>query len=417
MKNKHPITDPHFHTVADDPTRRLIEYPSYLIGIEKADADLVGSVPFGTCLPDAAICLNRDASYLKDKKEWQKTLDHRLNDPKRLFISHVATYERVTSEGLTSRWQGRLLSSSYREGKLACAKSSDHPSPTCIQESIAALQVFKADLEQRITRERATHILFYSTGWNSNQVDSIRRYNLFFDQLMQATRVDGASSFRPIFIGISWPADWPELPSHSDILSKKNDADEVAVTWVNYLLNQILLPLKAKGVKIVAIGHSFGGRVVTTAANSRDLLPTPVVEKINLVIGLQAAFSIKRFDGGTEGDPFKDFQKYADKFVFVSSRHDEAGRPGGVPLLSWLVSRAVNPILGEEGIREAQKGDLARRFEVITVNESGHWKQAPNNSPDKVLLLDASAIVKKHNDVNNPQVGRLLWTTIKTFAP
>jgi hypothetical protein len=408
---KGPATDLHFHSLA---LTFHLPYPSYLVGIEKADADLVGRVPFGTCQPDATLCLNRDAAYLQTQagQEWRDTLARRLDDEKQLFVSHIVTYEQTSDQGSTPLWRGRLLSSLYQDdGTLTCAKSPEHSSPTCIPQSIEILKALKTDLEQRIDRERATHVLLYSTGWNSDQVDSIRRYRKFFGRLMETAEKDHPGKFRPIFIGLTWPADWPELPGYSDILNKKNDADEAAVTWVNYLLNQILLPLKAKHVKIVAVGHSFGGRIVTTAANSRDLLPKPVSDRINLVVGLQAAFSIKRFGGGTEGDPFTNFKEYADKFVFVSSRNDEAGRAG------WVLAKAFNAILGEEGIREAQKGELAGLFEVIAVNQSGKWVQDPRTGPERALLLDASAIVRDHNDVNNEQVGHLLWTTIKTFAP
>lgn len=416
------LPNPNFHTVALDPTQHPLSNPGYLIGIEKERATLVGSVPFGTCRPDTTIfCLNRDADYLKDKKEWRDTLEERLDDPKRLFVSHIASYEQANNQGHALPLQARLLANLYRNDTLACEKSSNHPEPTCISEGVEALKSLKADLGQRIVREQATHILFYSTGWNSDQVDSIRRYNLFFDQIVKAAHEDGDNSFNPIFIGITWPADWPELPGPSDILNKKNDADEVAVTWVNYLVNQVLLPFKTKGVKIVLIGHSFGGRIVATAPNSRDLLPNPVLDKVNLVVGLQAAFSIKRFAGGTEGTPFKEFSAYADKFVFISSTHDDCGKQ-----LGPVVYAALNPILGEEGIKEAGKDDLAKLFEVLKVNDSGKWEGTPSRSPERALLLDASAIVKDregpphiiaHNDVNNQEVGRLLWKTIKEFAP
>ena len=414
------LTNPHFHSVALDPEQHPFSHPGYLIGIEKAVFDKVGRVPFGTCPPDAALCLNREAEYLADKKEWRKTLDRRLDDPKRLFVSHIAAYEQANGQGHTLPLQARLLANLYRNDSLTCAKGPNHPEPTCIREGVEALKSLKADLEQRIARERPTHVLFYSTGWNSDQNDSIRRYNLFFDQIVKAAHEAGDNSFRPIFIGISWPADWPELPGPLDILNKKDDADEVAATWINYLVNQVLLPLKKNDVKIVLIGHSFGGRIVATATNSRDLLPNPVQDKVNLVVGLQAAFSIKRFAGGTEGAPFKDFSAYADKFVFISSTHDDCGKQLG-PFVY-----ALNPILGEEGIKEAKKGDLATLFEVFEVTDSGEWEGAPSRSPEKALLLDASSIVKDrkgpphiiaHNDVNNQEVGRLLWKTIKVFAP
>ena len=405
------LTNPHFHTVALDPTEHPLSHPGYLIGIEKARSDMVGSIPFETCPPSASLCLNSQSGYLGDKQEWRKTLTRRLDDPKRLFVTHIAAYEQVDGQGRAPRPQVRLLANLYHDNRLACAKDPAHPEPTCIREGVEALQSLKADLEQRVRREGTTHLLFYSTGWNSDQVDSIRRYNLFFNQIVQAARKDGDKSFRPLFVGITWPADWPELPGPSDIINKRSDADEVAVTWVNYLINKILLPLKETGVKVVLIGHSFGGRIVATAANSRDLLPNPVQDKINLVVGLQAAFSIKRFAGGTEGDPFKDFFSYADKFVFVSSQNDEAGKAG------WFFARALNAILGTEGIKEARRGDLAGIFEVITVDASGNWTQSPRQGPERALLLDASAIVSNHNDVNNEQVGHLLWNTIKTYAP
>jgi hypothetical protein len=35
----------------------------------------------------------------------------------------------------------------------------------------------------------------------------------------------------------------------------------------------------------------------------------------------------------------------------------------------------------------------------------------------KVLLIDATEIIRRHNDVRNGDVGRLVWTLMKNLAP
>lgn len=71
----------------------------------------------------------------------------------------------------------------------------------------------------------------------------------------------------------------------------------------------------------ILIGHSFGARVITRAIFSNGLIDPPKVNKessethqkntcdVDLVIGLQGAFSINRFipGEGEEGSPYRTF--------------------------------------------------------------------------------------------------------------
>jgi hypothetical protein len=285
-----------------------------------------------------------------------------------------------------------------------------------VAAGLEALAEFGQEVDQRILREPAerqpTHLIVMSTGWNTLQVESIDNYQHWLSHLMQAARNDASRPFRPLVIGLTWPSEWPLVSTWLgpvvSVFNKENDADELGYVTANVLFHKILSQLKAKhGLPVVVIGHSFGGRAMVTAANSRALLfrDASASPTTDLLLGLQPAFSIQRFGGGSQGDPYVRFAQGAHKYVLSSSTND------------WILKGVglTNPVGGSRGLARAKA--LPARFEVIPVTEAGQWSMTPSRNECQLVMLNASAAINGHHDVYSASIGRLMWQAIQTFAP
>jgi hypothetical protein len=140
---------------------------------------------------------------------------------------------------------------------------------------------------------------------------------------------------------------------------------------------------------VIVIGHSFGGRAMVTAANSRALLfqDASVSPTTDLLLGLQPAFSIQRFGGGSQGNPYVRFAQGAHKYVLSSSTND------------WILKTVglTNPVGGSRGLSKAKA--LPERFEVIPLTEAGQWSMPPSRNECQIVMLDASEPINGHHDV------------------
>jgi hypothetical protein len=215
-----------------------------------------------------------------------------------------------------------------------------------------------------------------------------------------------------LVIGISWPSEWPLISSWLgpviSVFNKEHDADEVGYITVNVLVHKVLNNLKRKhNVQIVVIGHSFGGRVMATALNSRALLfregashPTAT-----LMLGLQPAFSIQRFGDGDQGDPYRRFFQASRKYLLTSSTRD------------WILTFVgiTNPVGSSRGLAKAK--ERPERFEVVSLDKEGQWQREPSSNPCQLVVLDGSEAISGHHDVYGAAVGRLMWEAIRSFAP
>jgi hypothetical protein len=71
--------------------------------------------------------------------------------------------------------------------------------------------------------------------------------------------------------------------------------------WGNRILRDILIPLKKeKDIPLILIEHSLGARALTRALFSSPLVPTKLTDShdksdVDLMIGLEGAFSVRRF--------------------------------------------------------------------------------------------------------------------------
>lgn len=296
--------------------------------------------------------------------------------------------------------------------------------------------------------------------------------------------------FQPLFVGISWPSErrfssvwWfiGDLRSSLSYISKAKDADEIGVLWAERVLWDVLVPIKKKNkdIPLILMGHSLGARIITRAVFSRGIFDpkqTNAPQKdgkdgydIDLVIGLEGAFSINRFISGKgkEGSPYSNFNKnkYVKKFIFTWSEHDWAN-----PLAYWFTGEEhIGGMYGYAKSYVPQKKDkkdieaprnIFDHFEIEVEEERLHsydvklkkvkieeefkkkavwcwwlwkitqgmlpkvigdeWKQSFYH-PEKISIVDASKLIENkpygkggiaHSDIYTPGIARFIWDCI-----
>ena len=200
--------------------------------------------------------------------------------------------------------------------------------------------------------------------------------------------------------------------------------------------------LKNRDIKVGAIGHSFGARIVTRAAFSRPLLPlvletadipAPVVGssvKPDFVIGLQSAFSVNRFVEGHEinffqdliatgdGFPYENFQDVTDNLILAWSKGDSSV---GFAVLASGAQHAGG-VRGFNRLNEAQNRHIISSTEwpsgqgnQLSVSELVRCDEIP--SKGTVNMVNMSATVHDHNDVIDLDMGRFLWCVVVKKQP
>ncbi len=296
-----------------------------------------------------------------------------------------------------------------------------------------ALNLLSKDLKNQLDSANDdgvpySHILVMSMGWNNDQVDSLWRYNLITENL-KAVDKEG-KYYKPLIIGITWPSVWNSV-SNSNFLksiwhlssysNKANDADELGFTLVNYLINhEIPEAIRESKLeerpKLVVIGHSFGARIMSRAVFSKDYIkPIKGLQPesmVDLFIGLQGAFSANRFVSGKgkEGSPYADFTNMSTKFVLTTSKNDTAN-----PIAAWLTG--AKHVGGKYGLEVAQENTE----DFLIYNWEVDQMDSIPLSQDKIVMVDANAIVNKdndlnvsaHNDILDMDMAKLMWNFIE----
>lgn len=446
-----------------------LQFPGYIVGIEKADRKVLGLAegPLSGCTENVTRTLF-EQSFLKappldpEHEESSCFMKRRLDDSKRTFLSHIAVF-RNDSCGAIQRISGSLLYDVYSRNDLLCTLQSAKTNGTQVTYDKGifragyedGLKSLRNSLEHDLTKAKAqgapyTHLFVYVMGWNTGQSESIENFNNLFGYLLDASIEE--QKFKPLFIGVSWPSAWSfgtsvwdNIVRGASFFNKKNDADEVGATWLNYLVNQVITGIKQKNpsLRVVLVGHSFGGRVVSRALYSCNLLPHPEFcrNTIDLVVGLQPAFGRSRFGKNVaptwqeelihpmhhEGLPFTDFSNFVQfsaQQVYVWSRYDSAttrtAMMGGSNAVeqTWEKTDVFQLIPDEKYIN----ADVNYSKNVITLIDA--YKSDPTKK--RVLLLDGSGFVRNdtpyhgggaHSDIYNREVGELTWELVKKFAP
>ena len=410
-----------YHRLVEDPDGFGLRFPGFIVGIEKSKREIVGVPPSNL---DGV-----EPSRLGP--EVAKKIEKYLDDGKRTFISHIVE-TRLNGSKMDNCYIYNVypLEKTGRQiGEEACNGYEKPGGPANLYgPSFLALHALGARLKQEVDAAASenpyTHVLFLAMGWHTPQQEALRNYNSLVAKLHSAARSEG-KAFRPLFVGITWPSTWRNLFFFPKILSyfnKAHDADEVGFIWGNYLLHEVLLPLKKEtGLPVTVIGHSFGARIMSRALFSgealgdRDPPNLSDLPQVDLFVALQGAFSANRFlperRQGREGAPYGDHKDRDTLIVLTWSEHDT-----GNPVANRITS--ANHVGGYPGYERATDERYEHHFQLVTWNDDGLLPPDLKLEKGKILYIDAKEVVKfstyqkgghAHNDIYRKQVGRGLW--------
>lgn len=396
--------DQMFHELVLDPS--MLEgfgsTPVVILGLEKPTAGYISRWKDDRPRP---YCFNEDCDgsrqfpILFGGKPGLAKLEKNFKDPNKFIPTHVVLYQQHK--------EACFVFNAYHNDKTCATSPSQEYGGTAeiITAGIASIEATKQALDNLIVTSRPSHVLVFSTGWNTGQVESLNNYALWLKETSKAA----GQAFRPILIGITWQSTWDNIPLGKLIsaFNKGNDADEIGAGWVHRFVHQSILPAAAEHrLSVIMVGHSYGVRVLGHSAFLPDLHGAKVQASKPALIGFAPALPIKRLiDSGRE--PYW-AGSIAAPIMMTTSKYDTAAG------LSKFVG-------SPRGLKEAGRNKaLKKRVEVAVGDKFGmsprYWH------PEKVVLVDysASAICTKpgtrggaHSDVFDENAGRLIWGAIR----
>ena len=220
----------------------------------------------------------------------------------------------------------------------------------------------------------------------------------------------GAAGIGSLFTGIKSAA--RNLLNFTTYYQMKERAGIVGRAGVNGLIRKI--QARASGLKLHLIGHSFGGRLVTSAAFGPDNEP-PI--KVNTMTLLQAAFShngfAQRFDGSHDGFFRKVVTdgRVSGPTLISCSKNDKAV---GVayPLASLIAGQNASGL----GDKNDPFGGIGRNGAQKTPEASdgllGPVGGAYSFQNGKLHNLNGDALIMGHSDICKDEIAYALLTAV-----
>ena len=422
-----------FHRLSEDPYGLGLKFPGYVIGLEKSDQETLDI--------DDEKWLDLKRSPFRSpegKDELERILHRNRRTARRAFLSHILSYEIDDAHG-QQRIRPERVYDAYTD---FAADSALQPSP--YSRGREELSRFgRHELATKLLEKQITHIIVYTMGWNTDQEEAIRNFNSLGGRLIAAT----SPTFRPLILGVTWDskAGGNPLTRAVSYFFKADDADEAGAIWINWLLRAAVLPaaesIAERDVRVVLIGHSLGARALSTALVSHPLLRDQPLgvgnDQIDLLLGLQGAFSLNRFipGGGWEGAPLKDWNVAARKIVLTWSINDTA-TPTATPITG------AKHVGGWPGRKHAMEYEMQPdgHHEIFECRTWGwedcprgencrgalQWIDGPPSNAPLVALVDVSQIVKHkthnkggkaHSDIYSKEMAEFIFDLITRFAP
>ncbi|WP_027135178.1 hypothetical protein [Geminicoccus roseus] len=399
-----------YHLLARDRDLPRPGCPAWIVGIEKTGKQLVGWQGGKDAWPlggrGMALRLPADA-----EPDFVRNVRDLMDDQDGMFVSHIA---HVGGEGRP--WELVYdLFDDMEQGRhvpgQAWLTGWEAMETTLVSGVTATIRAAAA------ARRPVTHLILGAMGWDNDQAEALANYRLLIAKTAAGADAAGLP-FRPLFVGITWPSVWrpgsglrDEVAKLVGYAAKADDADEVGLTYFAWLSHRLVEAAQAQAaesqapLRALAIGHSFGGRIVTRAAFTGALLePKPPAPGLDAVVGLQPAFSVNRFlaGQGDEGAPYsgwKDVLGSGCRLVFTTSDHDMANPQAR--LLSF-----AEHLGGFTGRNDAMRH--AGVFVIHAGDADGVLPEAAFAGRDRIILVDATAFVAEHSDVFHEPVGRLM---------
>lgn len=411
-----------FHAAAENPYAVGLAFPGVVIGVEKADADVIKA-------PDDDEWQLESIAEAWLPEDARDEVEDRVDDENQLFVSHIVAFDHGETRGPKGPFRflrGRRLYSVYETAAKAAYNEG--------RDALGSLRDGRPSALTRALEKRAegaTHIILAVMGWNTSQVKAARQFNSLIGFTAQAWAEDAAEKpFAPLFIGVTWPSYTPYARG-IDFQVQRDDADELGMIWLNRLIHEVLGPLKSRrGIPLVALGHSFGARALLRASVSRPLIDARYrdaafageASPIDLTLALQPALPIKGFIDEEAGFYWPRWRGGAGAVVMTASEHDSAAK---IPRLWTRIyagsGRAVRAVREEKEYREA--------FVLGRVGGDGRGplpELAPRSAANRVLLVDAGALICRenpehgggaHSDIYRIETGRFIASVLRRYAP
>jgi len=386
-----------------------------------------------------------DAAVAAQAQHFQRVINRK---DKYLYISHAYRHFNFQVGGNKLIRGTHCLFNIYDvEGRQGCAIPTGDPK-TAELKTWELLNTLEGIIRDEVVAGDYTHLFVMSTGWNNLQYDSFKQYNSIMRETEEvfSEHKEGAA-FKPFVIGLTWDSIWGErqlLEVVRDIShlasygNKADDADEVGYGIVNHLINNTLagaLSDADRDLPVIAIGHSFGARLLSRALISADYLENPKSDVstsvVDLFVGLQPAFDAGRFiknyrlcthyvclnrlhpsRGLGEGGPYSDFSGLNMPWLLTSSEGDSSNASA-----FWLSgSRHLG---GPRGLRYVRKASAKPEplFATPLVWKAPDQERAlcsalSKADRSKVQVVDATGIIVDHNDVEDRAIGELLYCSL-----
>lgn len=231
------------------------------------------------------------------------------------------------------------------------------------------------------------------------------------NSLTDSSDEGGAAGFGDIFGGIKAAA--RNVLNYTTYYQMKVRAGTVGRGGVYQVLRKIRE--KSPGMKIHLIGHSFGGRLVTAAANGPDGEPSVKPDSMTL---LQAAFShygfAQKFDGQKDGFFRKVIaeKKVTGPIIVTHSIKDNA-----VGIAYPIASKLSGDNSSGFGDQNSMFGGIGRNGAQITPEADNSIALSPPTfaysfQPGRLYNLKADDIILGHSDIVRPEVAHVILSAI-----
>jgi hypothetical protein len=222
----------------------------------------------------------------------------------------------------------------------------------------------------------------------------------------------GAAGIGQVFSGIKSGA--ANLLNLTTYYQMKERSGVVGSTGVNQVLRSIRAQYPK--IKLHLIGHSFGGRLVTSAAAGPEDQPPVKVDTLTLI---QAAFShygfSERYDGTNNGFFRRVVTgKLVSGPTLITCTQNDMAVGKGYPLASLLAGQVAadlgdkNDKYGGIGRNGAQKTPEALDGTLLDVGKAYQFKAG------KLHNLNADAIIKGHSDICHNEVVYAILNAVST---
>jgi hypothetical protein len=405
------------HVATYYPNGVALNFPGYVVGFEEAPSRRVTHGP-------EDVLLDMDVSSAGYTVE-RLTKALKFNVP---FISQVMHYEgRPYGEGncalysLYSNHGSAVVNPCDKNSSIAT--SDNYDAGSAFEKSWVAIDILKDRLAKDVAKNEYTHIIIAVMGLDTAQEEAIRNYR----SIISSIRKDAGESFKPLFIGITWPSFFAnrwfdplwEILAYHPVADR---ADILGLSWLGVLLNEVVLPL-SDHLEVTVIAHSFGARAASMGLcvgpallrNKEQRTERQPLWKIENFIGLAPAFSLKRFVDEDyvfyENVYYKNYCQTIERFVFTASRNDGAFSP-----VFW--SDAVGDY---NYMLKYCDHEHAVSVACTRANPEGNIEGFDKSA--KITYIDTSLLMRYtmpgtaqsgagHSDIYRPEIGRLLWNVI-----